>query len=235
VVNGRRARLPDFGRAGRTGALVLACLAVWLTASSSAASTKPRPDDIKKKIEGLSPSEQLQYLTSVRAKGPRDARVSFHLGNAHLALDHPDSAVFYYAEAVSLDSTYTKAHVNLGIALENLNRFDDAKAHYVKAIEIDSTDVLAHCHLGHYYHVRGDIGEAVNQYRRALAADPKSAQAHYNLGLAFADSRLFAEAAREWERVIELSPQSELGRTAVENVRLIKTYLQGGAPPANGE
>ena len=41
---------------------------------------------------------------------------------------------------------------------------------------------------------------------------------------------LFAEAAREWERVIELSPQSELGRTAVENVRLIKTYLKVGAP-----
>ena len=220
-------------------ALAGACLFVWLavcsTAGSHAAPAKSRPDDIKTKIEGLSPAQQLEVLSSLRAKDPSDARVNFHMGNAYLALDRPDSAIVYYTEAVSLDSTYTKPHVNLGSALEDLNRFDDAKAHYVKAIEIDSTDVLAHCHLGHYYHVRGDIGEAVNQYRRALAADPKSAQAHYNLGLAFADSRLFAEAAREWDRVVELSPQSELGRTAVENVRLIKTYLQLGAPSGNGK
>jgi tetratricopeptide (TPR) repeat protein len=216
--------------ARRLGVLILACVAVVLTANSPAAGGKTGSDDLKKKLEGLSPTEPLEYLTSLRAREPRDARLNFHLGNAYLGLDRPDSAVLYYKEAVALDSTYTKAHVNLGIALERINRFDEAKAHYLNAIEIDSSDVLAHCHLGHYYHVRGEMGKAVEHYRRALAADPQSAQAHYNLGLAFADSRLFAEAAREWKRVIELSPQSELGRTAVENVRLIKTYLQADAP-----
>jgi tetratricopeptide (TPR) repeat protein len=212
------------------GLIVLACFAAAWAANSFGAGEATRPDDIRKKLEGLSPAQQLEYLTSLRAKSARDARVSFHMGNVYLGLDRPDSAVIYYAEAVALDSAYTKAHVNLGIALERANRFDDAKFHYAKAIEIDSSDVLAHCHLGHYYHVRGEIGEAVDHYRRALAADPKSAQAHYNLGLAFADSRLFAEAAREWERVIALNPESELGRTAQENVRLIHTYLQIGAP-----
>jgi tetratricopeptide (TPR) repeat protein len=191
---------------------------------------KTGSDDLRKKLDGLSPGEQVEFLASLRTRGPRDARVSFYLGNAHLGLDRPDSAVVYYEEAVAVDSTYAKAHVNLGIALERLNRFDDARSHYEKAIEIDSTDVLARCHLGHYYHVRGEIGEAVDHYRRALEIDPQSAQAHYNLGLAFADSRLFAEAAREWETVIQLSPESELGRTATENVRLIRTYMKAGAP-----
>lgn len=206
------------------------CLTLVWAANTLAGGEKTGSDDLRKKLEALSPAEQLEFLTSLRARGSRDARVSFYLGNAHLGLDRPDSAVAYYREAVALDSVYTKAHVNLGIALERLNRFDDAKSHYMRAIEIDSSDVLAHCHLGHYYHVRGEIGVAVDHYRRALAIDPQSAQAHYNLGLAFADSRLFTEAAREWERVIELSPQSDLGRTAVENVRLIKTYLKVGAP-----
>ena len=182
-------------------------------------------DEVKKKIQGLSPEEQVVRLKQLLVGTPGDAHASFYLGNAYLALALPDSAAAAYEKAVAADSMYTKAYVNLGIALEDLRRFDDARIRYEKALAIDSTDVLAHCHLGHYYHARGELELAVRHYTRAIEIDPKSAQAHYNLGLAFADTRLFAEAIREWEAVIELSPESEVGRTAAENLQLIKTYV----------
>jgi tetratricopeptide (TPR) repeat protein len=190
--------------------------------------------DLKSRLEILSAAEQIAYLRSLRSERPGDATLSFHLGNAYLRLDRPDSAIVWYEEAVALDSTYAKAHVNLGIALENAHRLDEAKSHYERALEIDSTDALARCHLGHYFHARGKVGEAVRCYVRALELHPESAQAHYNLGLAFADTRLFAEAIREWERVIALSPETELGRTAAENLRLMRTYV-GESPDARGE
>lgn len=191
-------------------------------------------DDVKKRLDALPPGEQVPLLESLRAQYPESARLSFYLGNAYLNLARPDSAVFYYSQALAADSTYARAHVNMAIALEKMNRFDDAKTHYEKAIDIDSTDVLALCHLGHYYHVRGELGEAVKRYRSALDIDPRSAQAHYNLGLAFADARLFAEALREWREVAALSPESEIGRTAAENVRLIETYVEMNRGAARG-
>ena len=192
------------------------------------AGTGSSPGDVKNRLDGLSGEEKVSYLGELRDDGEWDATLSFHLGNAYLGLDLPDSAIVYYSEAVALDSTYAKAYVNLGIAFDRINRFDRARESFQRALEINPKDVLAYCHLGHYYHVRGEFGEAVSNYRRALEIDPNSAQAHYNLGLAFADSRLFAEAVREWERVVALSPESEMGSTAAENVELIKTYMKMG-------
>jgi len=206
--------------------VVIAAAILGLAASgASVAGTGSSSDRIKKKIDGLPPEAQVTHLRTHLENNPNDAGASFYLGNAYLVLDRPDSAVAAYEQAVALDSAYTKALVNLGIALEELNRFDEAKIRYEKALDIDSTDVLAHCHLGHYYHTHGDVGEAVRYYTRAIEIDQRSAQAHYNLGLAFADNRLFAEAIREWELVVALRPESELGRTAAENLRLLKTYV----------
>jgi len=199
-------------------------LAAPVQPGPASAGAEASSDKIKKKIEGLPPEAQVTYLRELLENNPGDPRASFYLGNAYLVLDRPDSAVAAYERAVAIDSAYTKAFVNLGIALEELNRFDEARDRYQKALDIDSTDVLAHCHLGHYHHTRGEVGEAVRHYTRAIEIDPRSAQAHYNLGLAFADNRVFAEAIREWELVVELSPKSELGRTAAENLRLLKTY-----------
>ncbi len=209
--------------------LAAVCVGAMLLAGACGGGPRQaQPGDLKSQIDGLPPDQQITYLRSAQAGGNRDPKVEFYLGNAFLNMDRADSAVTHYESALAADSSYAKANVNLGIALEKLNRMDEAKSHYERAIEIDSTDVLAQCHLGHYYHVRGDFEAAVRHYLRAIAIDPRSAQAHYNLGLAFADSKIYAEALREWERVIELAPQSELGRTAAENVRLIKTYLNPG-------
>jgi tetratricopeptide (TPR) repeat protein len=208
-------------------AALIAAFAVLGTGSAAAGKKDAAVSvgEIKKAIQGLSPQEQVARLEELRSKTPDDAHVNFYLGNAYLSLELPDSAASAYSRAVAADSAYAKAYVNLGIALEDLRRFDEARGRYEKALDVDSTDVLAHCHLGHYHHTRGDLERAVAHYTRAIEIDPRSAQAHYNLGLAFADARLFAEAMREWEAVIALSPKSELGRTAAENLQLIKTYV----------
>jgi len=209
-------------------AVVILCAAAF--SAVGGAPSRKLPKEIKSRLDALAPQDQIAYLRSLRGEAPR-AVVDFYLGNAFLALGASDSAAAFYGEAVAADSAYGKAHVNLGIALENLRRHDQARLHYEKAIAVDSTDVLAYCHLGHYHHAKGELGEAVSLYQRAVAIDPKSAQAHYNLGLAFADTRIFAEAVREWRRVMELKPDEEIGRTSAENVRLIETYLQSDSLP----
>lgn len=233
VLIGRRTReasavLKRFALGSMTPLLFgLAALLLSAATPATAGADKKNtaPDELKKRLDTLSPPEQVPFLRALLSREPQNARLSFYLGNAYLNLSKPDSAVIFYTQALAADSVYSRAHVNMAIALEGLTRFDEAKRHYERAIEIDSTDVLAYCHLGHYHHVRGEMSEAVDKYRRALRIDPQSPQAHYNLGLAFADTRFFGEALREWRRVVELSPESDIGRTAAENVRLIETYV----------
>ena len=68
------------------------------------------------------------------------------------------------------------------------------------------------------------LSDAMTMYKQALAIDPNSAQAHYNLGLAFAEQKIFNEAVREWQIVIKSDPNSDLGKTAAENVKIITQY-----------
>jgi tetratricopeptide (TPR) repeat protein len=203
------------------------------------AATKPAPT-LAQRL-GAMPSEgQLDTLRTLERARPDDATIAFHFGNAYYeiggsypveehsaAVAYYDSAVTAYRRAVAIDSTYSKAYVNMGLAYDAMGKRADARGALRKAIEVNPNDVLAYCHLGHLEQSFGDYGEAMSNYRRALAIDPNSAQAHYNLGLAFAETKVFKEALVEWQKVVALDPNGELGKMAAENVRLLRPYLEG--------
>lgn len=215
-------------RRGARGAR-LAAVGMFLIALGACASAGPSEGpstDLSERLHGMPPEEQLAYLRGLDASGRERAPVYFQMGNAHYTMGKLDSAVVYYGLATSVDSSYTKAWVNLGIAYDGQGRSADARASYERAIQYNPKDALAMSHLGFNHFQGGEVEKAVALYRQALAIDPDCAQAHYNLGLAFAEARVFGEALVEWRRVIELDPDGELGRVARENVGLIEAYTE---------
>jgi tetratricopeptide (TPR) repeat protein len=223
-------------RAGAAVAIALLAACGQSKTAGKAASSAPT---LAQQLSTMTPEDQLALLRKLEREKPGDATVAFHLGNAYYsigsavpaeenaqALAYYDSAVTAYTRAVEIDSTYSKAYVNMGLAYDAATKRPDARRVLRRAIEVNPNDVLAYCHLGQIEQSYGDYAEAVRLYQKALALDPNSAQAHYNLGLAFAEKKLFKEALIEWERVIVLDPNGELGKTASENVRIIRQYLE---------
>lgn len=216
-------------------ALALAAAGCGGRASTREPSAAPTLADV---LERMPAQAQLDTLRALTLAAPDDARLAFHTGNAYYALageqspEHQDRALVYfdsatvaYRRATAIDPDYSRAFVNMGLALDASRKWGEARAAYQRAIAIDPDDVLAYCHLGYLEYNSGNRSEAMRLYQRAIAIDPGSAQAHYNLGLAFAEARIFREALGEWERVMELDPDGELGRTAADNVRIIRQYL----------
>lgn len=207
---------------GKTTAIA----AALLISLSVAAFAGDRSDKRYGKIEKMRPFEQIEYLRGLESDGERGAELYYHMGNAFYSLEQPDSSITYLRMATRIDTTYSRAWVNLGIAYDTSRRRRDARDAYNHAIAVNPNDVLAYCHLGFNYFEGGDVDRAVKLYGRALEIDPDSAQARYNLGLAFADAKLFHEALIEWNRVVELDPDGQLGKIAAENAGLIQTYLE---------
>jgi superkiller protein 3 len=212
------------------GAVLAAALAAGLACAphggEQMAGTTRVTDDLVAHIETLSPDSQLVYLRGLEEQGRHDALVYFHMGNSFYSLAQLDSAVASYGRAIAADSSFTKAWVNMGLAYDGQGQIPASRDAFERALAVNPKDVLALCHLGFSYFVRGQADVAMKYYLDALAVDPNSAQAHYNLGLAFADAKLFHEALIEWRKVVEVDPGGELGKTAAENVGLIKTYLE---------
>lgn len=230
------------GRAGRAAlaavcALALGGFACRERASTGEPSAVPSLADILQRMPARAQLDTLRALTRVH---PDDARLAFHTGNAYYllggealpgrqeeALAYYDSATTAYRRATEIDPAYSRAFVNMGLAYDAGRKRGEARTAFQRAIAIDPDDVLAYCHLGYLEYTAGDRSEAMRLYQRALEVDPNSAQAHYNLGLAFAEAKVFREALIEWERVVVLDPDGDLGRTAGENVRIIRQYLDG--------
>lgn len=221
------------------GALAAGALLAGCGQSKTAGKPSASTPTLAQQLDAMAPEDQLDYLRKMDQTKPNDATVAFHVGNAYYSLGSAlpqeensqavayfDSAVAAYQHAVDLDSTYSKAYVNMGLAYDAELRRADARRVLQKAIEVNPNDVLAYCHLGLVEQSYGDYGEAVRLYQQALKLDSNSAQAHYNLGLAFAETKVFKEALVEWEKVIALDPEGELGKTASENVRLLRQYLE---------
>jgi tetratricopeptide (TPR) repeat protein len=229
-------RMTGWIRGGLTAGLLVAAALPACREQSPPAATASSP--LAAALKGMSPQAQIDTLRAIAIAKPNDAQVAFLAGNAFYArgselgsAEQPrvqaylDSATAAYRHAVIVDSTLSKAWVNLGLVLQDLNQRPQAQQAFEKAIAVNPRDVLAYCHLGYLHQSIGNVEEGIVQYRRALAIDPNSAQAHYNLGLAFADAKIFAEALREWETVVRLDPDGDLGITAAENVKIIRQYL----------
>jgi tetratricopeptide (TPR) repeat protein len=192
-------------------------------------------------LREMPPQAQVDTLRALAAAHPADAQVAFLFGNAYYSLGsglgtaepartqaYFDSATAEYRRAVEIDSTLSKAWVNMGLVYQDAGKRAEARGALETAIAVNPRDVLAHCHLGYLEQSGGNVAAAMEHYQRAIAIDPNSAQAHYNLGLAFADARIFKEALLEWEAVIRLDPDGDLGKAASENVRIIRQYLESG-------
>ncbi len=241
-----KARKQILGITGRMPAARRLAVVAALTGASAlagcggTASTREpvRGPSLADRLDRMSGEAQLDTLRVLTRANPGDATLVFHTGNAYYtiasgvpaerhdqAIAYFDSAAASYRRATEIDTTYSKAFVNMGLALDAAEKRNEARAALQRAIAINPRDVLAYCHLGYLEHAAGNRAEAVRLYQRALAVDPNSAQAHYNLGLAFAEAKIFREALAEWERVVALDPDGELGRTAADNVRIIRTYL----------
>ena len=223
----------------------MACVAVWaVLLGASGCGERPSTREpaaaptLAERLERMPPQAQLDTLRALARVNPDDAKLAFHTGNAYYtmggelpaerqseALAYFDSATAAYRRATEIDPAYSRAFVNMGLAYDAGRKSGEARAAFGRAIEIDPGDVLAYCHLGYLEYTAGNHSEAMRLYQRALAADPNSAQAHYNLGLAFAEAKVFREALIEWERVVDLDPDGDLGRTAADNVRIIRQYL----------
>ncbi|HZM17754.1 MAG TPA: tetratricopeptide repeat protein [Candidatus Krumholzibacteria bacterium] len=180
---------------------------------------------LQKELEGKTPRDQLVYLKGIVDEGKGTKETYFHLGNAYFQTGDPTGAVGAFQKAIELDPKYFKAMVNLALMYDEQERYSLAIETLERAAEIDPKSPDVWSHMGNSYYAQGEHSKAMDFYRKALGFNPNATHALYSIGVAFADAGIFREAVRYWTRVGELEPDSELGKNAAENVKLLQQYL----------
>jgi tetratricopeptide (TPR) repeat protein len=161
------------------------------------------------------------YLPTDHTIAPK-ALNAFNKGITLLEKGKVEKAIKSFRKAIEKDSTFSRAHTYMGIALIKVNRFEEGVAHFNKAAALNSSDPLPLLNHGIHLIQTKDLHAAKNVLEKALELDQGLARTHLVLGETY--YRL-----TEWEKAeYELSQGLILNPQAGGSYRLIiaNTYVQ---------
>ncbi len=101
-----------------------------------------------------------------------------------------------------------RAHLNMGMALEQQGRVDEAIQQYEQALRLRPGIPTSHNNLGVALTKRGRLDEAIEQYELALKGDPKFLNPRRNLALALVEQRHVQEGLEQFREALRIDPQS---------------------------
>jgi len=112
----------------------------------------------------------------------------------------------WYQAAVGVAPANSVAHINLGIALNDLGLLNQAEVEFREASRLDSKSAWAINNLGWVLEQLGDSLGAEREYRKAIGMDSKLAMAHVSLGQLLNQQDHMDRAEAEVRKAIEIEP-----------------------------
>jgi len=109
-----------------------------------------------------------------------------------------------FVQALTLDSTHVKSHLNLSRVLLETEQPDSALVHIETAIQLDSTSSEPLRLQGRAFEALGKTDDAVVAYQRAIAKNDGDVWAMNNLGVLYMQLQRFEDAIGPLARAIEI-------------------------------
>ncbi len=128
-------------------------------------------------------------------------------GNSALKLGQLPEALNYYNKAISLDSTFVRAHYGKGLTLKKQRKYKEALAAFQAAIDNDPAYSSAYLALGKTYNQLSQPDEAIAVYNQAIQYDPKDAKMHYMLGEVYQNKKKnYKKASESFQKATQINP-----------------------------
>ncbi|HJS41992.1 MAG TPA: tetratricopeptide repeat protein [Gemmatimonadales bacterium] len=116
-------------------------------------------------------------------------------------------AVSAFTQALALDSTHVKSHLNLSRVLLEEGQPDSALTHIEAAIVLDSTSSEPVRLQGRAFEAQGKMDDAILAYNRAIQLDSTDVWALNNLGALYIRLERFQEAIEPLKVAVQLNDE----------------------------
>jgi protein O-GlcNAc transferase len=119
--------------------------------------------------------------------GDSSVQVLTGIGSAFFSLQAIDSALFYFRQAASRDTSEPLVHFNLGVALSRKRKLKDAVAEFQKAMQLSRTEFFSSTlvQLGANQYKLHEYKKAKESYQKALVFTDQYPPALYNLAVLY--------------------------------------------------
>lgn len=135
---------------------------------------------------------------------PTDAWGFYMLGLSAWKSGDRAQAESAFVQALKIDSTHVKSHLNLSRVLLESGEPDSALVHIEQAIALDSTSSEPLRLEGRAFEAQGKTDDAIVAYQRAIAKNDSDTWAMNNLGVLYMQAQRFEDAIGPLARANEL-------------------------------
>ena len=163
---------------------------------------------------------------SVRAKPDKVAAAKSSV--AMLMMPSHDTASDREHELKTLQSDLEKNPDHVPILLRmaqvsrDIGKLNDSVRYLRDAVKQDPKSKEALLELGRALYETGDVDGSIRETKRLTEIDPSNVDALYNLGAIYGNLSQDEHAREYWEKAASLGPDTESGRRAKENLKLLR-------------
>lgn len=146
------------------------------------------------------------------------------LGVIYLEMGRWDGAIQQF-RMVKDDLFYPQhdhAVINLGLAYLGKGEYGKALEELESLRAAAPRNPIVRVAIGRVRFAQGDLERAIDEYQRALEMAPNYAAAHFHLGLALMKQSKQAAAGASFGEVVRIAPDTEIGRTALRYLELLR-------------
>lgn len=164
-----------------------------------------------------------RFLKALSLK-PNFSSARNDLGVAYLELKRWDNAIQQF-KIVKDDLFFGQtenAAINLGLAYLGKGDYPRALNELNAVLRGNPRRLEARLSLGRVYFSMDNVEQAIIEYRRVIDIYRDYSDAHYHLGLAYLKQQNIGAARDAFHEVIRIKPDSELGRSAMGYLDLLK-------------
>jgi len=146
-------------------------------------------------------------FNDVLSKNPNVPFAYLNLAATYLNQQKVDSALFFYSQAIKLDSVEPTVYFNRAFAFDMLGKNDNAINDFNKVLQYDKNNIyeaVVYTYLGESYRKKGNDSLAFYYYNLSLKEDSMLSLAYYNRGTYFLNKNMLKEASADLEKSIKI-------------------------------
>lgn len=126
----------------------------------------------------------------------------FMNGKYYFGLQNYDKAIYYYKEAIKINSKHTVAYHNLAFAYAHKGMYDKAIEYEKKAIKINPKFKASYIGLETIWNM------AVGEYKEKIEINPYDIKTRFKLSIFYNSKNMHDEAIAECKKMMEIDPSN---------------------------
>ncbi len=164
----------------------------------------------------------VQALTEMDVKLPGKYFVQFYLGNTHLSMGDPETALKHFTNALDLNPTrqdIPSIYSYMGVCYRDLEKYRDALEVLECGVRYDQERTDLYNLMGFCNFKLKQHEKAIENFKKVLKLDPSSAIDYANIGSNYRELGQIEDAIRYYELALELDPKIEFARDNIKNLK----------------